>query len=78
MKTLNISAKTLRFEISQHVCTCPNQHLLAYGETCEICMGILDVQSELAEILPQPVYDAAYFEELESYLAQDASKPLAA
>jgi hypothetical protein len=52
------------------VCTCTNQHLLAPGSFCDICMGLV------AESMPATVesvqedtsrYDQQYFEALESY-----------
>lgn len=49
-----------------HTCKCTNQaYLIAAGETCELCMGLIpDIDS-----LPSKPsrFDQSYFEKLEAY-----------
>jgi len=53
------------------VCSCPNQHLLRPGATCELCMGVVVDDQPLDELPHRPasadLFDESYFEALESY-----------
>ncbi|MEM0999392.1 MAG: hypothetical protein AAGN35_20205 [Bacteroidota bacterium] len=58
------------FNTQVHACTCPNQHLLNVGATCELCMGLVtdsSTEPELPEMVSRDPFDELYFEELETY-----------
>ena len=57
----------MKFNISPSTCHCTNQHLLVIGQTCEICMGMVESPENLAQILPETHFDDSYFEMLEMY-----------
>lgn len=68
-----------KFQPIDHTCTCENQHLLEYGKTCNICMGVIRTpENVLDEILPETKFDDQYFEELEAYYFGESDMDIAA
>ena len=59
-------------------CTCENQHLLAYGDTCEICNGHLDFEYQIKLTAPESHFSADYFEELDEIFESKNTLPEAA
>lgn len=56
--------------LNTQICTCPNQFLLASGEVCELCMGIVSAVSDhhgLPTHSHVDIFDEFYFEELETF-----------
>ena len=60
--------ENLQYTLNFTACTCPNQHLVSFGQTCDNCMGtVRQSENVLEEILPETKFDDKYFEELEAY-----------
>ena len=50
--------ENITFLSPAHTCNCQNQHLLEFGKTCNICMGVVrTVQNVLEDILPETQFD---------------------
>lgn len=68
MNTMNTA---VRFSPSvlETTCSCTNQHLLAPGSVCEICMGLVTESIAASGMGHEETstYDQQYFEALESY-----------
>ena len=57
-----------KYQNHSHTCSCENQHLLEYGMTCNLCMGVVRKPDNILEnLLPESKFDDRYFEELEAY-----------
>ena len=57
----------MKIDISYSTCNCTNQNLLALGQTCEICMGVIESSENLSQLLPETHFDESYFEMLELF-----------
>ena len=68
---MNKMNTAVRFSPSvlETTCSCANQHLLAPGSVCEICMGLVAEISTATGMGNEDnsAYDQQYFEALESY-----------
>ena len=65
MNTMNTAVR-LHTSVTATACTCTNQHLLAPGMICDICMCEV-AEPAHAHSNDASRYDQQYFEALESY-----------
>lgn len=68
MNTMNTAAR-FNPAVLETTCSCTNQHLLAPGSVCDICMGLVaePVATAQASTDEDSRFDQQYFEALESY-----------